>query len=83
MTIHIEIPDPLAQRIAEAAKSQGKTPEAVVLEAVETKLNPLSALEEMLAPVYKRMEELGESEDETAEYLEKVKHEIRKERVGV
>lgn len=80
MSIHIEIPDPLAEKVTQAAKSQGKSPEDVVLEAVATKLNPLARLDELMAPVRERMKELGITEDEAVEDFEREKHAMRKER---
>jgi hypothetical protein len=80
MSIHVEIPEPLAEKVAQAAKSQGKSPTDVVLEAVATKFDPLARLDELMAPVYERMKELGESEDDAVEYFEQVKHEMRRER---
>jgi hypothetical protein len=83
MSIHIEIPEPLAEKVAQAAKMQGKSPEDVVLEAVAQRLEPLARLDELMSPVHERMKELGESEDEVVEYFEKVKHELRRERRAV
>lgn len=80
MTIHVEIPEPLAGKVAEAARSQGKTPEAVVLDAVAKKLDPLARLDELMAPVYDRMQSLGISEDEAVEEFEAQKHALRQER---
>lgn len=80
MTIHVEIPEPLADRVARAAKTQGKTPEDVVLEAVEKRLDPMAQLDVLLAPVRARLQELGETEDDAVEYFEEVKHALRRER---
>lgn len=80
MTIHVEIPEPLAGKVAEAAKSQGKTPEDVVLDAIAKKLDPFARLDELMAPVYDRMQALGISEDEAVEDFEAEKHALRKER---
>jgi hypothetical protein len=79
MSIHIEIPEPLAEKVTRAAKSQGKSPEDIVLEAVATKLNPLARLDELMAPVRQRIAELGETEDDVIEFFEEVKHEMRSE----
>lgn len=80
MSLHLTIPDPLAAKVAAAAASQGKRPEELVLEAIETKLNPLARLDELMAPVRARIAELGETEDEVVEFFEKIKHEMRSER---
>ncbi len=80
MSLQVEIPEPLAAKVAAAAKSQGKSPEALVLEAVETKLNPLARLDELMTPVRARIAELGETEDDVMDFLEEVKHDMRRER---
>jgi hypothetical protein len=80
MTIHIEIPEPLAGKVATIAKSQGKTPEDVVLEAVANCLNPFAEVRELMTPVYDRMKQLGISEDEAVEDFEAEKHAMREER---
>ena len=80
MSIQIEIPEPLAEKVARAAKSQGKSSQDIVLEAVADKLNPLTRLHELMAPVYERMKELGISEDEAVEDFDAEKHALRKER---
>ena len=51
MSIHVEIPEPLAEKVARAAKSQGKSAETVVLEAVASQLDPLGRLNAALAPI--------------------------------
>jgi hypothetical protein len=78
MTIHVEIPEPLAEKVARAAKSQGKSSEDVVLEAVARVLDPFARLDELMAPVYERMKALGISEDEAVEDFEEVKHDLRR-----
>lgn len=80
MSLHLTIPDPLAAKVTAAAESQGKRPEELVIEAIETKLNPLARLDELMAPVRARIAELGESEDDVMDFLEEVKHDLRKER---
>lgn len=80
MTIHVEIPEPLAGKVAQAAKSQGKSPADVVLDAVAKRLDPFARLDESMAPVYDRMQALGVSEDEAVEDFEVEKHALRKER---
>lgn len=80
MSIHIEIPEPLAQKVARAAKSQGKAPEDVVLEAVTQCVDPLAALRLKMQPVYQRLAELGITEDEAVEDFERIKHELRRQR---
>jgi len=80
MTIHVEIPEPLAGKLNRAAQSLGKTPEDIVLDAVSKRLDPLAEIRELMAPVYERMEALGISEDEAVEDFERIKHELRQER---
>lgn len=80
MSIHVEIPEPLAAKVADAAKSQGKSPEDVVLEAVAKGIDPFARLHKLMTPVYDRMKELGITEDEAVEDFEAEKHAMRRER---
>lgn len=80
MSIQLTIPDPLAAKVSQAAKLQGKSPEEIVLEAIAQRLDPLARLDELMAPVRARIAELGETEDEVVEFFEKIKHEMRSER---
>ena len=80
MSIKLTIPDPLAEKVSQAAKLQGKSPEEIVLEAVAKRLDPLARLDELMAPVRERMKELGITEDEAVEDFEREKHALRDER---
>jgi hypothetical protein len=80
MALHVEIPEPLAEKVAQAAEIQGKSSQDIVLEAVATKLDPLAHLNEVLAPIREAFEASGQSEDEAVEYFEQIKHELRRER---
>ncbi len=82
MSIHVEIPEPLAEKVARAAKSQGKSPEAVVLAAVASQLDPLARLNAALAPIRQAFLESGISEDEAVEDFEREKHAMRRERAA-
>ncbi|HEY2841790.1 MAG TPA: hypothetical protein VGJ26_21700 [Pirellulales bacterium] len=81
MSIRVVIPDPLAEMVARAAASKGKSPEAVVIEAVETQLDPFVRLNAALAPIRQAYQQSGFSEDEAVELFEAEKHAMRKERV--
>jgi hypothetical protein len=83
MSIHVEIPEPLAGKVEQAAKQQGRSPRDIVLEAVAKRIDPLTRLDELMAPVYDRMKELGVSEDEAVEDFEAEKHAMRKEREAI
>jgi hypothetical protein len=80
MAMHVEIPEPLAGKVERIAKTQGKSPEDVVLDAVAQRVDAFARLSEVLAPVRQRLKELGESEDDAVEYFEQVKHQMRRER---
>jgi hypothetical protein len=80
MTIHVDIPEALAAKVAIIAKATGKTPEDVVLDAVTKQVDPFAKVREMMAPVYERMEALGITEDEAVEDFEFEKHALRRER---
>ena len=82
MSIHIEIPEPLAEKVAQAARSQGKSPTDVVLDAVATKLDPLARLDEVLAPIREAFQASGLTEDEAVELFEAEKHAMRRERAA-
>lgn len=82
MSIHVEIPEPLAAKVAQAAKSQGKSPTDVVLDAVATKLDPLARLDEVLAPIREAFQASGLTEDEAVELFEAEKHAMRRERTA-
>lgn len=83
MSIHVEIPEPLAEKVVQAAKSQGKSPEAVVLAAVASQLDSLARLNAALAPIRKAFQESGLTEDEAVEDFEREKHALRRERAAV
>lgn len=80
MTIQVEIPESLAAKVSAAAKFQGTSPEAVVLDAVVRTLDPLAELDSALAPVRQAFLESGVSEDEAVEEFEREKHALRRER---
>jgi hypothetical protein len=80
MSIHVEIPEPLAGKVAEAARTLGKTPQDLVLDAVADRVDPLSHLNQSFAPVHERLRELGESEDDAVQFFEQIKHDLRRER---
>jgi hypothetical protein len=80
MTIRVEIPEPLAEKVARAAKTEGKSPEDVVLEAVAKRVDPLSRLNAALSPIRKAFEDSGLTEDEAVELFEAEKHAMRAER---
>ncbi len=82
MSIHVEIPEPLAEKVARAAKSQGKSAETVVLEAVASQLDPLGRLNAALAPIRTAFQESGLTEDEAVELFEAEKHALRRERAA-
>jgi hypothetical protein len=80
MTIQVSISEPLAGKVADAAKSQGKSPEDFVLAAIATQVDPLGRFDEVMAPVRQHLSEIGETEDDATDYFETVKHELRRQR---
>ena len=80
MSLHVEIPEPLAAQVADAAKSRGASPLQLVLQAVADSVDPLSRLRKLASPVAERLHELGETEDDAVEYFEAVKHDLRLKR---
>ncbi len=55
MSIDIRIPEPLAGQVADAAKSQGTSPEALVLQAVADSVDPLAKLRRLAQPIAARL----------------------------
>lgn len=82
MFIRVQIPEPLAEKVTQAAKSQGKPPEDVVLEAVAKRLGPLGRLNAALAPIREAFQKSGLAEDEAVELFEAEKHAMRRERAA-
>ena len=80
MTIQIDIPEPLAEKVRSAAKAQGKSPEAFVLETMAEQMDPLGRLNTSLAPIRQAFAESGLSEDEAVDLFEAEKHALRTER---
>ena len=80
MTIHIEIPQQLADKVARLAETQGKSLEDVVLEAVAQRVDPLGRLNTALAPIRQAFENSGLTEDEAVDIFEAEKHALRAER---
>jgi len=80
MPLHVEIPDPLAAQVADAARSRGASPEELVLQAVADSVDPLARLRKLAAPIAERLQELGETEDDAVEFFENVKHDLRRQR---
>jgi predicted transcriptional regulator len=82
MSIHVEIPEPLAEQVARIAKAQGKSPETVVLEALANQFEPLGRLNTALAPIREAFQKSGLSEDEAVELFEAEKHAMRREQIS-
>lgn len=80
MSLHVEIPEPLAAQVANAAKSRGASPEELVLQAVADSVDPLARLRKLTTPIADRLKALGESEDDAVEYFEEIKHDLRRQR---
>ena len=80
MPLNIQIPEPLAAQVTDAAKSRGASPEEVVLQAVADSVDPLARFRKLAAPVAERLHELGETEDDAVEFFEEVKHDLRHKR---
>lgn len=80
MSLHVEIPEPLAGKVAAAAYSQGRSPQDLVIEALAKKLAPFARTDELMAPVYERMQALGLTEEDAVEDFEAAKHALRRER---
>ncbi|MDX1963910.1 MAG: hypothetical protein SFX18_12205 [Pirellulales bacterium] len=80
MPLHVEIPEPLAAQVADAAKSRGASPEEFILQAVADSVDPLARLRKLALPITERLQELGETEDDAVEFFEQIKHDLRRQR---
>ena len=79
MSLHLVIPDPLAEGLEARAAASGVTAEDVAISAIKRELASPS-LDEVLAPARKAYKESGISEDESFEFLEAEKHAMCEER---
>ncbi|MGL4514671.1 MAG: hypothetical protein ACRCT8_16400 [Lacipirellulaceae bacterium] len=80
MVIDVQIPDPLATQVAALPHSRGSSPEAFVLAAITTVVDPLATLDASLAPVREAFRASGMTEDAAVELFEAEKHALRRER---
>lgn len=80
MPMLIEIPEPLASQVTATAKSRGASPADVVVGIVRDRMDAVAQLRKVYAEVAEQLPDLGESEEEMADYLEEVKDEMRSAR---
>jgi len=77
--MELHIPNDLAKELTEQANVLGAAPEQIALTAIRRTLQSDKNLEELLAPVRKRFQESGMTDDELSDLLEEEKHAMRKE----
>ena len=80
MSIHLEIPDEIAQWLEEKAKASGSKPETVAVETLRQQVEADEAYSQLMTPVREAFESSGLSEDAAVELFETEKHALRRER---
>lgn len=78
MTMHVEIPDDLAELVNKQAAATGSDPEAVAIRAMRITLLSDAKLTETLRPVCEAFAQSGMTEDEAVELFEQEKHAMRR-----
>ncbi len=74
----LEIPDDLAQKLAERGAQWGNSPEQVALGYIRRTLRSDEVLDEALAPIREAFRASGMTEDEAVELFEAEKHAMRR-----
>ena len=78
LVLEVRYPDTV-NAIAEAAKRQGTTPEAAVLELLETAVLAQRPFEEILEPIAKSFDESGMTEEDLDDLIAQTTKAARKE----
>ncbi len=77
----VKISDPdTVHALAEAAKRQGTTPEAIALELLETAVLAQKPFEQIVGPIARSFDESGMSEEELDDLVSQTQKAIREER---
>jgi len=79
LVLEVTNPDTV-QAIAEAAKRQGTTPEAVALELLETAVLAQKPFEEIAEPAAKSFDESGMTEEDLDDLVTQATQAVREER---
>jgi hypothetical protein len=79
LVLEIRNPDTV-HAIAEAAKRQGTTPEAAVLELLETAVLAQRPFEEIVEPIAKSFDESGMTEEDLDDLVAQAAQAVREER---
>ncbi len=80
MSIHVEIPDEIAQWLEEKAKASGNKPETVAVETLRQQVEADTTYSQLMMPIHEAFESSGLTEDEAVELFETEKHTLRRER---
>ena len=78
MSMHVEIPDDVAELVAKRAAETGAAPEQVAIRAIRTTLLSDEKLAETLRPIREAFERSEMTEDEAVELFEQEKHAMRR-----
>ena len=79
LVVEVSNPDTV-HAIAEAAKRQGTTPEAIALELLETAVLAQKPFEEIVEPIARSFDESGMSEEELDDLVTQAQKAVRAER---
>ena len=79
MTLTIEIPKSVEERLADKARDAGLDVKSYVARIVQDHARK-PTLKELRGPVYQQFLASGMSDEELGDFLEKAKHEMRAER---
>ena len=80
MSIHVEIPDDIAQWLEEQAKASGNKPETVAVETLRQQVEADTTYGQLMMPIHEAFQSSGLTEDEAVELFETEKHTLRRER---
>jgi len=80
MSIHVEIPDEIAQWLEEKAKASGIKPETVAVETLRQQVEADESYRQLMAPIHEAFESSELTEDEAVELFETEKHALRRDR---
>jgi len=80
MSIHVEIPDEIAQWLEEKAKASGSNPETVAVETLRQQVEADESYRQLMTPIHEAFESSELTEDEAVELFETEKHALRRDR---
>lgn len=80
MCLQINLPEDVERSLKRPATEKRSDPESCVLETLQrAAISPWDRFRELAAPLQKAFRESGETDDKLGDFLEKLKHELRRE----